>query len=116
MPLSLGMKDTDIILPHEIDDDIFANMEKFVNKKQVPALKPLLAMSFDRSMGAIIRDSIQYIRSWVEDEKLFIEVGLKRQGQYTYWLNCCATKTKSRILTTPSPLGSGADFPRLLVT
>lgn len=45
-------------------------MEKFVNKKQVPTLKPLLALNFDRSMGTIIRDSIQYIRSWVEDEEI----------------------------------------------
>ena len=31
----------------------------------------------------------------------------KRGG--IYWLNCWATKTRSRILTMPSPFGSGAD-------
>ena len=33
-----------------------------------------------------------------------------------YWLNCWATKTKSRVLTTPSPLGSGAAVPSPLAT
>ena len=42
--------------------------------------------------------------------------GLTRLERFYHWLNCCATKTKSRVLTTPSPLGSGADLPNPLAT
>ncbi len=42
--------------------------------------------------------------------------GLTRLERLYHWLNCCATKTKSRVLTTPSPLGSGADLPNPLAT
>ena len=42
--------------------------------------------------------------------------GLTCLERLYHWLNCCATKTKSRMLTAPSPLGSGVDLPNPLAT
>ena len=68
---------------------------------------------------------IHYIRFQVEDEKnCFTDTVTNPfyrredgKGQSNiYCLNCWATKTRSRMFTVPSPLGSGVDLPNPLAT